>query len=153
MQKNNMPVESIAEVALEFGRAMNEMKSRIRQRVQARLNEAAPDISFELLEVIGLLWRRDGITQQEIADTISKDKSSMTYLIHNLVKRKLVKRVEHESDRRNKRIFLTAKGKAMRKLIFPWVLGVYEEAAGDASIADLKRSISLTRKMSKNLTE
>jgi DNA-binding MarR family transcriptional regulator len=146
-----MPAESIAELALEYGRAMNEMKSRLRQRIQSRLNEATPTISYELLEVIGLLWRRDGITQQEIADTISKDKSSMTYLIHNLVKRKLVKRVEHESDRRNKRIFLTEKGKQLRKHIFPWALDLYEQAAGEASPAELRRAISLTRKMAENL--
>jgi DNA-binding MarR family transcriptional regulator len=73
---------------------MNEMKSHLRQQIQAKISEHDPDLSFELLEIIGLLWRRDGINQQEIADTVSKDKSSVTYLINRLVKRGLVERIE-----------------------------------------------------------
>src|SRR5436190_1955125 len=110
-----MAAESLAGLALDFGLAFNEMKSRIRQLIQEKINESDPDLSFELLEIIGLLWRKEGITQQEIADTVSKDKSSMTYLINSLVKKELVKRVEHESDRRHKRIYLTDKGKEVRK--------------------------------------
>ena len=109
--------ENIAELALELGRAMNEMKSRLRQQIRLKISEYDPDLSFELLEIIGLLWRRDGINHQEIAEIVSKDKSSVTYLINSLVKRGLVKRVENKNDRRNKQVFLTPKGRQKRKII------------------------------------
>jgi len=143
--------ENIPELALELGRAMNEMKSRLRQQIQAKISEYDPDLSFELLEIIGLLWRQDGINQQEIADIVSKDKSSVTYLINSLVKRGLVKRVENKNDRRNKQIFLTPMGKQKRKTIFPWVLDLYQQAAGDIGEEEIKNAISLIKKMTANL--
>jgi len=144
--------ENIPELALELGRAMNEMKSRLRQQIQSKINEYDPDLSFELLEIIGLLWRRDGINQQEIADIVSKDKSSVTYLINSLVKRGLVKRVENKNDRRNKQIFLTPMGKQKRKTIFPWVLDLYQRAAGDIGADEIRNAISLVKKMTANLS-
>ena len=143
--------ENIPELALELGRAMNEMKSHLRQQIQAKISEYDPDLSFELLEIIGLLWRQDGINQQEIADIVSKDKSSVTYLINSLVKRGLVKRVENKNDRRNKQIFLTPMGKQKRKTIFPWVLDLYQQAAGDIGEEEIKNAIFLIKKMTANL--
>jgi DNA-binding MarR family transcriptional regulator len=76
-----------------------------------RINEYDPSLSFELIEILGLLWRNNGINQQEISNQISKDKSSITYLINNLTKRGFVERIENKNDRRNKQIFLTESGK------------------------------------------
>ena len=148
-----MPVKSndISELALEFGRAMNEMKSRLSQKIQSKINDYDPDLSFELLEIIGLLWRKDGINQQEIADIVSKNKSSVTYLINSLVKRGLVERVENKNDRRNKQIFLTESGKQKRKIIFPWALDLYQQAAGDIDADEIRNAISLVKKMIANL--
>jgi DNA-binding MarR family transcriptional regulator len=143
--------DNISELALELGRAMNEMKSRLSQKIQSTINEHDPDLSFELLEIIGLLWRKDGINQQEIADIVSKDKSSVTYLINSLVKRGLVERVENKDDRRHKQIFLTQSGKQKRKIIFPWVLDLYQQAAGDIDANEMKNAIFLVKKMIANL--
>lgn len=145
-------LQDISEVALELGRAINEMKSRLRQQIQSKIAEYDPDLSFELLEIIGLLWRKDGINQQEIAVIVSKDKSSVTYLINSLVKRGLVERVADKSDRRNKQIFLTPAGKQKRKTIFPWVLDLYRKAAGDLSEEEIRNAFDLVKKMSANLT-
>lgn len=110
-----MANQSTAEIALVLSRLFNEMKYYLRQNMQEKLKDHKPGISLELLEVIAFLWDKDGINQQELAHKAIKDKSSMTYLIHNLVKRNLVIRVEDENDRRNKLIFLTAKGKLLQK--------------------------------------
>ncbi|SEA39468.1 DNA-binding transcriptional regulator, MarR family [Arachidicoccus rhizosphaerae] len=149
MQQNHS--HSKATLALELGRAQNELRSRLRQSIQIRISETGHDISFELLEIIGLLWREDGIHQQEIGDHLSKDKSSVTYLINALVKRGLVTRVEHDKDRRHKKIFLTSQGKALRKVIYPLVLDCYAQAAGDIAPALLLQSTTMIRQMAGNL--
>ncbi|GAB3347511.1 hypothetical protein GCM10027566_01960 [Arachidicoccus ginsenosidivorans] len=140
-----------AALALELARAQNEMRSKMRQVIQTKISALDPDLSFELLEVIGLLWRSDGINQQEISDRLSKDKSSVTYLINALVKRALVKRIEHEKDRRHKLIFLTDKGKQIRKVIYPLVLESYADACGDIDLEILKQNTVMIREMTKNL--
>lgn len=148
-----MPVKqnNISEIALELGLAMGEMKSRLRQKIQAKINEYDPDLSFELIEILGLLSRNNGINQQEISSKVSKDKSSITYLINSLVKRELVERVENTTDRRNKQIFLTVKGNEIVETVYPWALELYKKAADDLDEDDINRALFLVKKMTANL--
>lgn len=148
-----MPVtqDNISELALELGLAMGEMKSRLRQKIQTKINEYDPDLSFELIEILGLLSRNDGINQQEISNKVSKDKSSVTYLINNLVKRELVERIEYTNDRRNKQIFLTLKGREIVEIVYPWALELYEKAAHTISEAEIRKALFLVKKMTTNL--
>ncbi len=146
--------DNINELALSLGFAMTEMKTKFRQKIQEKINEHDPSFSYEMLEILGLIWRgNDGINQQEIANQISKDKSSVTYLISNLVKRDLVLRIEDTNDRRNKKIYLTEKGNKIMENIFPWVLELYKKAAGDAKKSEVKQAFDLIKKMTNNLDQ
>jgi DNA-binding MarR family transcriptional regulator len=146
-----MKKQSIAELALEFGRAMREMRSSFRQNVQVKIKESDINISFELLEIIALLWSKDGINQQELAEIAIKDKSSMTYLVDNLVRRNLVTRVEDGRDRRNKLVFLTEEGKALEKKLHPLLNEMYDKAADNVNAADMEKAILVVRNMNENL--
>lgn len=142
---------NISELALELGLAMGEMKNRLRQKIQAKINEYDSDLSFELIEIMGLLSRNDGINQQEIGNKVSKDKSSITYLINSLVKREYVQRIENKNDRRNKQIYLTDKGKQIVETVYPWALELYEKAAGGFNENEIKNALLLVKKMTTNL--
>ncbi|WP_228437670.1 MarR family winged helix-turn-helix transcriptional regulator [Chryseobacterium sp. 7] len=144
---------NISEMALELGLAMSEMKSRLRQKIQNSINEYDPDLSFELIEILGLLSRNNGINQQEIGNKVSKDKSSITYLINSLVKRDLVERIAYQNDRRNKQIFLTPKGKQIVETVYPWALDLYKKAAGDIDAEEISKALLLVKKMTANLEE
>lgn len=148
-----MPVKQndISELALELGLAMSEMKSRLRQKIQTTINEYDPDLSFELIEILGLLSRNNGINQQEIGNKVSKDKSSITYLINSLVKRDLVERIAYKNDRRNKQIFLTPKGKQIVETVYPWALDLYKKAAGGINEEEICKALLLVKKMTANL--
>ncbi|MDB5088497.1 MAG: transcriptional regulator, MarR family [Mucilaginibacter sp.] len=139
------------ELAVEFGRSMSELRTYTRQQIQLKIKEHAINITFEMLEVMGCLWRKDGINQQEIADLTLRDKSSMTYLLDNLVKRTLVKRVEDGNDRRNKLIYLTKEGNELREQLNPWVAEVYEMASEEVDVNNLQNGIALVNKMINNL--
>jgi DNA-binding MarR family transcriptional regulator len=140
-----------AATALELGRAMSELKNHLRKYIQVKIKERGINMTFEMLEVMGCLWKKDGINQQEIADLTLRDKSSMTYLLDNLVKRKMVKRVEDENDRRNKLIYLTQEGNDLKEHLNPWVAEVYEIAAKDISANELQQSLALVNKMIGNV--
>src|ERR1700679_1154518 len=138
-------------LAVEFGRSMSELRIYTRQQIQLRIKEHGINITFEMLEVMGCLWKKDGINQQEIADLTFRDKSSMTYLLDNLVKRKMVKRVEDENDRRNKLIFLTPEGTHLKEQLQPWVAEVYNMASSAIGIDDLQNGILLINNMTAGL--
>ncbi len=137
--------------ALELGRAMTELKNHLRKYIQLKIKEHGINMTFEMLEVMGCLWQQDGVNQQEIADQTLRDKSSMTYLLDNLVKRKMVTRVEDENDRRNKLIYLTNEGVDLKEKLNPWVAEVYEKASQGTSAAAIENSLKLINGMIANM--
>lgn len=139
------------ELALELGHSMHELRGFLRQYIQVRIKEQGVNITFEMLEVLSFLWKKDGANQQEIADMTLRDKSSMTYLIDNLVKRNMVKRVEDENDRRNKLIFLTAEANALKEQLHPWVAEVYEKATVNVDADAIEAAQILIGLMVQNL--
>ena len=148
-----MQTKPKAELALELGRAMTELRVLLRQRIQARLKENGINLTFETLEVMICLWRKDGIIQQEIADYTLRDKSSMTYLLDNLEKRGLVTRMEDESDRRNKLIYLTNEGRELRNQLHPWAIEVYDLASQGIDETALEQGLALLKQMTARMKQ
>jgi DNA-binding MarR family transcriptional regulator len=146
-----MDKRNTAEMALELGRCMTEMKNFLRQHIQAKIKEHRIDITFEMLEIMACLWNKDGINQQELADITIKDKSSMTYLVDNLVKRNMVSREPDTDDRRNNLICLTKEGRLLQRKLHPWLLEMYDKAAFGSQLSDINKSIKLIRRMTENL--
>jgi DNA-binding MarR family transcriptional regulator len=140
-----------SELALELGRSMTELRNHVRQYIQLKIKEQGINITFEMLEVMASLWKKDGINQQELADLTFRDKSSMTYLLDNLVKREMVKRVADAKDRRNKLVYLTKDGKNLKEQLNPWVAEVYAMASEDVEAKDLQNGLTLLNKMIGNL--
>jgi len=146
-----MANDNAIDLARELSRSIAEMRNYLRQYLQVKIKENNIEISFELMEVLGTLYRKDGINQQEIADFMVKDKSSMTYLIDSLVKRDMVRREEDENDRRNKLIFLTEKGRGMREKLNPWIVEMHQQMVAGVKTADLEKAIALVQKMNENM--
>ena len=142
-----LPNKTKAELALNLGRAMAELRVLLRQQIQEKIKENGINLTFEMLEVLSCLWRRDGIIQQEIADYTLRDKSSLTYLLDNLVKRKLVSRVEDGNDRRNKLIFLTQEGLALKDQLYPWAMEVYQAASEKLDETALETAVAVLNQM------
>lgn len=144
-------IKSKIEIAKELGRSMAELRIQFRQHIQIKLKEYQIDMTYEMLEVMSFLWQKNGVNQQEIADRTLRDKSAMTYLIDNLVKRNMVTRVADEGDRRNKLIFLTPEGVDLRVAINPWVSDAFEVAATDLSLDQVQQGLFVLNKMIENL--
>ena len=132
------------EIAVELAFLMQELRNLTRRYIQKKIKDHGINLTYEMLEVMGSLWRKDGLNQQEIADKTLRDKSSMTYLLVNLIKRKLVKRSADENDRRNKLIFLTKEGLALKEILYPWVAEVYGLASEEITTGDLQNGLSVT---------
>lgn len=117
--------EAEYDIVAAFTREIIKVNLAFKQYIQLKLRQNNIDLTFEMLSVLRCLWEQDGINQQEIADQTVKDKASMTYLLDNLTKRELVYRQEDDNDRRNKKVFLTEKGKQLRVQIQPWVTEMF----------------------------
>jgi DNA-binding MarR family transcriptional regulator len=61
------------------------------------------------------LWKKEGLSQQELCNATFRDKPSITRLVDNLEKLNLVKRVASDNDRRINRIYLTKQGQKLEE--------------------------------------
>jgi DNA-binding MarR family transcriptional regulator len=87
----------------------------VARRLQKNFKESAIEITIEQWSVLYHLWKEDGQTQQQLCDATSRDKPSITRLVDNLEKSKLVKRVASKNDRRSNLIFLTKDAKSLEQ--------------------------------------
>jgi DNA-binding MarR family transcriptional regulator len=138
---------SKAELSYKLGCLMSEVKNKVKHHILAKIRERGTNLSFEMAEVLGYLWKNDGINQQEIADLTFRDKSSITYLVDNLVDRNIVTRVEDKNDRRNKLIYLTQEGQCLKEQLQPKVAEVYEKISEELEIEELQASIVVLNKI------
>ena len=79
----------------------------IARRLQKNFKQSSLEITIEQWSVLYHLWKQDGQSQQQLCDATYRDKPSITRLVDNLEKLKLVKRVADKNDRRINLIYLT----------------------------------------------
>ncbi len=87
----------------------------IARRLQKKFNNAGLNITIEQWSVLYHLWKKEGISQQEICNATFRDKPSITRLVDNLEKLNLVKRVPSEHDRRINLIYLTKNAEKLQE--------------------------------------
>jgi MarR family transcriptional regulator, organic hydroperoxide resistance regulator len=73
------------------------------------------DMTIEQFKVMAVLWKEGMSTQQNIADFVGKDKTSVTRLIAGLEKRSLIQRTTACQDKRCNHVTLTPQGIALEK--------------------------------------
>jgi len=74
------------------------------------------------------LWQKDGRNQQELACAIFRDKATVARTMHVLERENLVVRVTDENDKRNKKIYLTHKGKELESKVMPMAFKLKQKA-------------------------
>jgi MarR family transcriptional regulator, organic hydroperoxide resistance regulator len=83
-------------------------------------NRLAPyNLAPEQNLIMMLLWEKDGITQNEVAERLLKDKTNIARMVSNLEKKEFIQRIQHKSDRRALQLFLTDKGRELGEHIIP----------------------------------
>lgn len=134
----------------KFTKEITLLNLAFKQFFQTKLREHNIDLTFEMMQILYCLWENDGVNQQEIANITAKDKASMTNLLDNLTKRNLVYRQEG-IDRRNKLIFLTPEGKALKKKINPWIKSLHQTAKSNVNPQHLEELVMVMEKIRTNL--
>jgi DNA-binding MarR family transcriptional regulator len=86
----------------------------IARRLQKKFNNAGLSLTIEQWSVLYHLWKKDGMSQQDLCKASFRDKPSITRLVDNLEKAGLVRRVAANNDRRINLIFLTKDGQQLQ---------------------------------------
>lgn len=98
-----------------------------------------------------VLWQRDGLSIQEMADHLELEQATATPLIQRLEKLGLVSRIRSSEDERRVEVFLTGKGRGLFKKVrdVPRQMA----CATDLSEANAKKLIKQTNKIKSFLKE
>jgi len=86
-----------------------------RERLNHNFAKAGHDVTGEQWRIMRCLWCKDGQRQQDLADVVHKDKTSITRIIDSMEKRDLVVRIPDRLDRRQNLIYMTNKGKRLQE--------------------------------------
>ena len=136
----------------EFVDAVIGLRQAIKQLAQQKLRELHDrEITYEMLQVLTVLWKKHAINQQEVANMIQKNKASLTPLLDNLVEMGLLTRSEDPADRRNKIITLTRKGKDYKKKFTPMINSIYRLVRGSIPDPRLVEATALLLAIKGNL--
>ncbi|HQD10715.1 MAG TPA: MarR family transcriptional regulator [Flavihumibacter sp.] len=103
----------------------------IARRLQKKFNNAGLNLTIEQWSVLYHLWKQDGISQQELCNATFRDKPSITRLVDNLEKLKLVKRVSSKEDRRMNLVYLSPEAKKLQDR----TMEIAEETLNEALIS------------------
>ncbi|OZI12230.1 MarR family transcriptional regulator [Bacillaceae bacterium SAS-127] len=101
--------------------------------------------------VMMLLWKKDGLSQQEIAEKLKKDKTNIARMLLNLEQKGLIRRVCCQHDRRSLKVFLTEKGDNLKEIIIPIAKEINKQIYKGISEEELQTVRSVLSKMRENL--
>jgi len=138
----------------QFVDAVITARQSIKSFLMPRIKELhGHEISYEMFQVIYVLWRKNEVNQQEIANAVQKGKASITPLIDNLCRIKLVTRTEDINDRRNKIISLTPEGKLYKQKFDPLMKEFYNIFQGDIPDEKIREVMAILLQASNNLNK
>lgn len=124
-----------------------------KMKINALMAAKHINLSSEMCGVLVELWKGDGKSQQELADTLHKDKGGMTKIIKSLNQRELVTRSLDENDRRRKKIKLTQKGQLLQQEVEPLMNTLRQTALENISSEDLKNTEKILNTIVGNLNK
>lgn len=107
------------------------------------------DMTIEQFKVMMVLWSEGSSTQQNIADFVGKDKTSVARLIAGLEKRSLIRRCADTNDKRCNLVTLTPQGSILEKPTMAVVSDAITEFHRDIDPDEL----AITLRVLKNLCQ
>ncbi|MHA6697479.1 MarR family winged helix-turn-helix transcriptional regulator [Chryseobacterium sp. A301] len=132
---------------------VREIRKVVRSHFAHKMKEQNIDITIEMLEVLSILWRKEGINQQEIVEKTNRNKASITSLIDNMTTRGLVRRDSDPLDRRSNLIYLTKEGVQYQEKLKPLLEEIYESFQSDIDYDQLVETNRVLEKIYQKILE
>ena len=130
---------------------VNILNSKIKKCFIDRLQKNGINITPEQFLVLDILWEKQSLSQQNIADIIQKDKKSVTKIIDSLEKKNLVRRVMDKKDRRINKIELTDEAVAMEKITTEVAINFMNDVIKGIDNKDLDNYVKVMHQLNDNL--
>lgn len=123
----------------------------VARRLQKNFRNAGLEITIEQWSILYHLWKEDCLSQQELCNRTFRDKPSITRLIDNLEKQKLVVRTSSKTDRRINLVCLTDNAKSLQQQTIDLANQTMAEALINIDKDDIETVKNVLQKVYDNL--
>ncbi|MDQ0254861.1 DNA-binding MarR family transcriptional regulator [Evansella vedderi] len=101
--------------------------------------------------IMMLLWEKDGLSQNQLVETLNKDKTNIARMAASLEKKGFIKRYNCDKDRRSVRLYLTDTGRNLGNEVIPIAEEFDAIVCNGISKEELKQMEKILRKMNQNV--
>lgn len=101
--------------------------------------------------VMMLLWEKDGLTQNQLAKVLNKDKTNIARMVSNLENKGFIKRSKCQEDQRSLELYLTPCGKELGNEVIPIAKKFNKVVCKGISTEELKEMERLLSMMNHNV--
>jgi len=109
------------------------------------------NLTMEQWVVLKVLHTEDGLKQNDLAYITSRNKTSLTRLVHTMEKYHLIARLQDKEDKRINRIFLTKHGSEVFESTFSIMEEVKRELQKGISKKEVETLITILQKVQNNI--
>ena len=117
---------------------------------QEYFDEAHLDLTKEQMIVLKKLSFTDGLNQNELAFLTLRNKSSLTRLLSKMEAKEYITREQDATDKRIKRVFITAVGKEIFKKTRPVIKELIQRIEQNISATEKQEMIKTLKKIQAN---
>ncbi|MBM7551818.1 MarR family winged helix-turn-helix transcriptional regulator [Thalassobacillus pellis] len=103
--------------------------------------------------IMMLLWEEDGLTQNQLAGKLNKDKTNIARMVSSLEKKGFIKRINCPEDRRSFKVYLTPCGEKLGKEVIPITEEFDRIVCNGLSEGELAELEKLLAKINKNISK
>lgn len=134
-----------------FGFLTNRVGRLLKKTVYHIAEDKKIRIPIHEIGILSDLQKKEGVRQQELAESLIRNKSSITKMLERLENDDFILKKEDPNDARGKRIYLTKKGKNMNELLKHVVPEVHQIAFNGLSDSELKVALEVLNSIYQNL--
>ena len=136
-----------------FGFLTNRVGRLLKKTVHHLAEEKQISIPTRELGILSDLQRKEGVLQQDLAESMVRNKSSITKMLERLENEDFISKQEDPDDARCKRIYLTDRGRSMNELLKHVIPDVHQIAFRGLSESDMKVALEVLNNIYNNLLE
>lgn len=132
---------------------LNLAACKLKQFTSVMLKKSGIKLTPEQFLLIDILWNEGPMSQQKIADTMHKDKNSITKLVDAMEKKKLLERRRDKEDRRSNIVVPTKQAEDMKHHAKEAGISLMDKVIDGISEEELKQFLGTLDKMSRNMSD
>jgi len=136
-----------------IGYLINRCSILLKSELTHRFNQAGYDVTPEEWVILNRLWEQDGMSQNELARTTLKDKTTIVRFLDQMSKKQLIIRKNSSEDARVKEIYLTPAAHTLKNKLIPIVQELLADCSVNIKPTQVSITISVLHEIEQNLLQ